>query len=386
MKKILWMIVMGWLVIPSFAQTCLPEGIVLETQGQVDSFSINYPGCKVIEGDVYCGGQYNGYNKSIFNLHGLSQLEAIDGNFDLMLFDYLEDFSGLDNLSRVGGTFRIAYQDFLKNIKGLNSLDTVEGDLRIEKCKYLKGLEGLDSLKYVGGSLYLLNDDDIEDLGGLGSLRMVKKNLKVSFHDNLKSFNGIDSLRFVGNDLEIRSNLFLEDLQGLNNLELIKGHLRITGNYALWDISALENVVADSIKDVFFSDDLEIQHNPELAVCNNQMVCRFLSLPGKTYSISDNKVGCNSADEIICPVSVFDVEKTSFLVFPNPSDDYISLNWGGATQVLFMLYDGIGQEMAKLSIEHYEPINISFLPKGIYGYQILDTTGALLGVGKLVKQ
>jgi hypothetical protein len=35
-----------------FSQSCLPEGIVFQTQGQIDSFQINFPGCIHIEGGV----------------------------------------------------------------------------------------------------------------------------------------------------------------------------------------------------------------------------------------------------------------------------------------------------------------------------------------------
>ena len=37
---------------PNCGQICLPNGITFTTQGQIDSFSINYPGCSVIGGYV----------------------------------------------------------------------------------------------------------------------------------------------------------------------------------------------------------------------------------------------------------------------------------------------------------------------------------------------
>ncbi len=34
------------------AQSCLPDGITFETQAQIDSFQVNYPGCTEVEGNV----------------------------------------------------------------------------------------------------------------------------------------------------------------------------------------------------------------------------------------------------------------------------------------------------------------------------------------------
>ncbi|HNQ84024.1 MAG TPA: hypothetical protein PLW31_03190 [Bacteroidales bacterium] len=39
-----------------YSQSCLPEGIEFVRQGQVDSFPLIYPGCEVIEGNIYIGG------------------------------------------------------------------------------------------------------------------------------------------------------------------------------------------------------------------------------------------------------------------------------------------------------------------------------------------
>jgi len=43
-------------IISVHAQPCLPNGITFTTQGQIDSFPINYPGCTEIGGDVVIGG------------------------------------------------------------------------------------------------------------------------------------------------------------------------------------------------------------------------------------------------------------------------------------------------------------------------------------------
>ena len=48
------------------AQPCLPDGIVINTQSQLDSFPINHPWCTMVLGTV------NIYGDDITNLNGLN--------------------------------------------------------------------------------------------------------------------------------------------------------------------------------------------------------------------------------------------------------------------------------------------------------------------------
>lgn len=61
--------------------SCTPNGLCTfpfsPIQQDIDDFSINYPGCTVIEGDVYISSDY------ITNFSGLNQITAINGNFTL---------------------------------------------------------------------------------------------------------------------------------------------------------------------------------------------------------------------------------------------------------------------------------------------------------------
>jgi hypothetical protein len=78
MKKLALLII---LVIISrgsvLAQSCLPGMNYFSNQAQIDSFPINYPGCTVIEGDVYIGGE------DITNLDGFNVLTSIESNLSV---------------------------------------------------------------------------------------------------------------------------------------------------------------------------------------------------------------------------------------------------------------------------------------------------------------
>ena len=82
--------------------SCLPEGITFNTQAQVDSFRINYPGCVEIEGNVYI--QSSGQ----LNLNGLTVLNAIGGNLTICCSDHLASLAGLENIHSVGGDLQPA--------------------------------------------------------------------------------------------------------------------------------------------------------------------------------------------------------------------------------------------------------------------------------------
>jgi hypothetical protein len=83
------------------AQTCLPGGIIFETQKTVDSFPAYYPGCRVIEGSVTI------QKDDIFNLDSLSILTTIKGDLIIQKTSQLISLHGLDHLDSIGGTINI---------------------------------------------------------------------------------------------------------------------------------------------------------------------------------------------------------------------------------------------------------------------------------------
>ena len=73
------------------SQSCLPEGIIFDSQAQIDSFQLNYPGCCEIEGSVTISG-----GDSITNLFGLSTIKSIWGNFLIESNSEIKNLIGLD--------------------------------------------------------------------------------------------------------------------------------------------------------------------------------------------------------------------------------------------------------------------------------------------------
>lgn len=63
---------------------CLPQGITFIGQNQANTFRQNYPGCKIILGDVTIDGT------TLIHLDSLYGIEAIEGDLDINLSPNLE--------------------------------------------------------------------------------------------------------------------------------------------------------------------------------------------------------------------------------------------------------------------------------------------------------
>lgn len=132
----------------TFSQPCLPEGIKFHSQAEIDSFNINYPGCKEIEGDVIISF----YPNDITNLNGLNQITAIGGKLYISC-DSLRNLTGLDSLTFIGGDVYFYSDDSLSDLTGLGNLTFIGGYLDICWCDKLTDLSALNNLTFIGGAL-----------------------------------------------------------------------------------------------------------------------------------------------------------------------------------------------------------------------------------------
>ncbi len=119
------------------AQGCLPNGITITSQEQIDNFQSSYPDCTIIEGNLIIGDAYNGTDVS--NLIGLEHIVAIGGNLEIFGNDELINLNGLENLTSIGEDlkigiiaqgmydFAIADNPSLCNVFALNGLTSIGG-------------------------------------------------------------------------------------------------------------------------------------------------------------------------------------------------------------------------------------------------------------------
>ncbi len=83
--------------------------------------------CSTYDGSI----RINAIGYNIDDLHALSVLDSITG--DLGIYEtQIEDFSGLENLTYIGGSLRLTFNFQLNSLKGLSGLKTVGGDIGID--------------------------------------------------------------------------------------------------------------------------------------------------------------------------------------------------------------------------------------------------------------
>ncbi len=146
---------------------CSSGDLIFSTQEEIDDFSINYPDCDKIIGDVMIMESSPGI---ITNLAGLGQIESITGNVEITNNTNLPNLSGLDQLTRVGGDFNLSNNNTLVDVFGLDQLTSISGSFTIQNNGALNDLGMLESLEKIGGNLEISHNEVLESLSGLGNV------------------------------------------------------------------------------------------------------------------------------------------------------------------------------------------------------------------------
>lgn len=339
MKKLSLVILLAILLqVPLFSQSCLPDGIVFNTQVQVDSFQINYPDCYTIEGDVEITGN------DINNLVGLEVLTRIDGDLFVGYCTALDALTGFDNLSYIGQTLRIY----------MNSS--------------LLSLSGLDNVTEIGQNLRITNNETLDDISALSNLTSVGENLRVYENPGLTTLTGLDNVTSVGDNLRITNNNALTSISALINVTSINGELAIDNNDVLESLDGIDNISPASITD------LVIRNNLMLSLCEVVSVCNYLSNPNGDISLHSNAVNCNSINEVIslCASAIPENTTSRFIVFPNPANEKLNiLNIHNLIISEVSIYNVLGNRFVHEK-DVVNPIDITLLSQGLYFVEIIS--------------
>ena len=373
------------LTLNTFSQSCLPEGIVFETQAQVDSFQINYPGCTEIEGDVTINGGFN-----ITNLNGLNVLTNIKGDLDISDNYSLESLTGLDNIVSIGGMLLFHTNTGLFSLTGLENLDSIGGELGLVfyMNPQLNSISGLQNLSHIDGQLWIEYCHSLSNLNGLNNLLSIDGRLVIRHNPNLCSLAGLENVNSVNGYIEIWYNHELSALAGLNGLNSINGDLIIVENDMLSSLDGLENIDANTIQD------LSIRVNPQLSYCAVQSICDYLASPNGTIEIEQNQSGCNNKNQVVEACGIWpgaedlseDKQQFVITIYPNPAKDLITLDpKPGIKTTSIEIIDMQGKVVMHQKIANdMLSFNTGDLPQGFYLVRVIGNQG--VEVQKLVIQ
>lgn len=282
-----------------FCQSCLPGGITFTTQQQIDNFSIDYPGCTEILGNVIINDIVNG---NITNLTGLAQLEKT-GSLSITNNTALSSLFGLDNITIISGNVSIQNNDALVNFSGLNSLEVIVGVNGVsfsisgnDGLIDFTGLEALNEIYYTSpffpnqdfpGSLTISSNSNLVNLSGLNGLTSLAS-LEVTSNVMLSSLDGINGL--TQTSIEIIGNPLLTSLNGLEQLESAST-ISLIGNNSLTNLSELSSVtechgirLSDNIALISLEGLSGISGDiTELNINNNDALTNLYGLEGITW-------------------------------------------------------------------------------------------------------
>lgn len=396
-----------------FSQSCLPDGIIFDTQESIDNFQTNYPGCTEIEGDVYIQGN------EISHLAGLSVLTAFNGNVIIREMGNLFYLNGLENITTVGGDLTIEYMWQLRRVQALGNLTSVGGSLIIQDCDSLLSFEGFENLSTIGDDFYYrytecaienyVGFDNLSSIGGyfvtdwtrivnftgVENLTSIGESLIVNRCDYFESYNGLDGLTSIGDGLGleqcplitnfeglenltsiggglyVRQNAGLENFSGLEFLTSIGGALVIEQNGSLNDLSHLSSLISmdykiqillnPSLTSLIGLDNIDpstlstllIMDNISLSHCAVQSICEYLENPGNVQ-IDFNATGCNTDNEVIDACESLSTEDLildeSIHLFPNPASQEINLRSSLLMEhSIISIYDLYGKEIEEIT-------------------------------------
>lgn len=201
------------------------------------------------------------------NLQGLSQLDSVIVEFDIVSNDNLFNLEGLSKLSFIEN-LSLSKNPRLKNLAGMPTLQRINNGLVIFENDSLPNLEGLAIEEL--GLLYITENPLLESLDGLSSLKRVTEGITLGYYENdrngeiirpnpsLKNVDGLSNLESIGRYLVITESPELLNLDGLANLKEVES-ININVCLKLENINGLGNVEKLNRLYVFL--------NPSLKVC-----------------------------------------------------------------------------------------------------------------------
>ena len=292
-----------YLLLPLLLETNLfgqcPTNLPLVSQAQVDSFSLLYPTCTEIEGDLVIQGP------GITNLNGLANITNITGNLIINQASSLQNVNGLSSLQSIGGSLGII-QTGLLNLNGLSSLTSINGDIGIQGNLALTDISGLENIdpSTISGSqgLYILGNPSLSicnldnfctylsfpavthprtistNGANCGSVAVITAscstdcpsgdlvfstqseinsfalaypscthifgNVIIEGGSNITNLNALANLTNISGNLTIQNNTTLTNINGLISLISIGGNVTISQNSALENVNGLNFVTS----------------------------------------------------------------------------------------------------------------------------------------------
>lgn len=372
------------------AQGCLPDGLILTTQAQVNSFPNDHPGCTTIEGLLRIG------QGNITDLTPLAQLTAVGGYLHIGPNPQLTNVDGLENITSVGGALSITGNAQLSDLSGLSGITTVGGLMEISANNNLTSLAGLQAITSVGSYLEISDSPGLTDLQGLNGIETIGGAILINENPALASMQGLaptsvggsfslmnnpqlmdlsaaSGLTSLGGVLSLIGNTSILSLEELSGITAVDGLVRVMGSSGLMSLAGLENIDPNTILNLI------IVNNPGLFQCAAENLCAYLGIPENLANITGNATGCSSRAEVEEACTLLSVEEglqdvAAITVFPNPTNGTVMISAELNRPAEVRVLDQLGRLLrtARLRINAEGPVllDLADLPPGAYVLQL----------------
>ncbi len=263
------------------AQPCGSGGVILTDQADVDNFTIDYPGCTHILGNLTIDENFLGANGNITDLSPLQVLTIIDGSLSVRNNDNITTLQGLHNISTVGLSTGVINNLQLTDLTGLTNLESTSG-LVVDGLETLDGINSLQTIFVEEGFARALGlqGSQLSDISALGNV-----------------------------DIEVARLLMVET--SLSDLEMLS--------------------------DAVFRNGITIVDNLILSFCSIPSICDIVLDPDAFNIVDNNATNCNSEDEIIGLCFSVPVEWVSFDTYFR--DDKVELEFSTIQDVSHSYYE-----------------------------------------------
>ena len=241
------------------------------------------------------------------------------------------------------------YQVSVSHLSGFNKLESMYS-FSIETSS-IEHLTGFAELNRIRGN-FEIDNSYVEEMNSFKKLTNIDFNMDFTFNNGITEFQGFDLLDTIQFDMTINYNSSLNDISALNSINTVGQYIQIAGNSNLSD-------------------------------CSINIVCAHIDA-GDIIVLSNNKEGCRNKDEAEANCQTLSTEEIKELevnVFPNPTKDFVNIEYGNIIPQKIELFDMSGRTV--LTTTKINSIDMNSLSKGTYILKFLFIRG--VDVRKIIK-
>ena len=234
------------------------------------------------------------------------------------------------------------------------------------KTLRFQDFSGLDQLTFIGGMIDLCHNIRMVNFGGLDQVTSIGGNFYAYHLSSLKSFSGLDNLQTIGGEFDIGSNVKLASLKGLSSLQSVADCFYIFGNESLESIEDLESLE-------HIGGTLTIIRNEALESCQISGLCEYLGDPPGSVSIWENGKDCSSPTQVLqdCAVTpLSEVNEKNIFLMPNPARSNVELIGLPSNNYEVQIFNRQGSPLKITSIPTSRIIDVQTLRPGVYWISI----------------